>query len=134
MEIDGTYSELLDNHKALLFSKEKNLMAFPITISEDTGNYKTNLKVQGAMVYNVDLENGFTLKGLVTHKEIKDEEDIYFDYDYTKNIERIIYIGNNIFTLSKSLIKAINLDEMKELGNVEIEQDTIRPVLYDYVR
>lgn len=30
----GTYSELLNNHKALLFDKEKELLAFPIRINE----------------------------------------------------------------------------------------------------
>lgn len=30
----GTYSELLYNHKALLFDKTKNLIAFPISVSE----------------------------------------------------------------------------------------------------
>lgn len=30
----GTYSELLNNHKALLFDKEKELLAFPINIME----------------------------------------------------------------------------------------------------
>lgn len=30
----GTYSELLNNHKALLFDKDKELLAFPITIQE----------------------------------------------------------------------------------------------------
>ncbi|MFY9114942.1 MAG: beta-propeller domain-containing protein, partial [Dethiobacteria bacterium] len=31
----GTDSELLRNHKALLFNKERNLLAFPITVVED---------------------------------------------------------------------------------------------------
>ena len=31
----GTYSELLYNHKALLFSKEKNIIAFPISITDN---------------------------------------------------------------------------------------------------
>jgi uncharacterized secreted protein with C-terminal beta-propeller domain len=30
----GTYSELLNNHKALLFSKEKNLLSFPVSLYE----------------------------------------------------------------------------------------------------
>jgi uncharacterized secreted protein with C-terminal beta-propeller domain len=30
----GTDSELLRNHKALLFSKDKNLLAFPVTVME----------------------------------------------------------------------------------------------------
>ena len=113
----GTYSELLYNHKALLFSKEKNIMAFPITVSEEASNYRSNLKFQGAMIYNIDLEKGFILKGTIAHMQI---EDGYRDYDDTKEVERIIYINNNLFTLSKSLIKSISLDTMDEIGNLEI--------------
>ncbi len=114
----GTYSELLNNHKALLFSKEKNLMAFPITISEDASNYKYNLRFQGAMIYNIDLVNGFILKGMISHKET---EEGYMDYDYSKNVERIIYIGNNAFTLSKGLIKVTDIETMDTIGSLEIE-------------
>ena len=113
----GTYSELLHNHKALLFSKEKNIIAFPISISEGEG-YHSNINFQGAIVYGLDLENGFTLKGKVAHLQITDE---YKDYDYTKEVERIIYINNNLYTLSKSLIKATNMENMEEIGNIEIK-------------
>lgn len=113
----GTYSELLHNHKALLFSKEKNIIAFPISISEGEG-YHSNINFQGAIVYGLDLENGFTLKGKVAHLQITDE---YKDYDYTKEVERIIYINNNLYTLSKSLIKATSIDNMEEIGNIEIK-------------
>lgn len=76
----GTSSELLYNHKALLFSKEKGLMAFPIEVSEIKD--KTNAKVdpstygetvfRGAYVYGVDLVKGFTLKGKITHVDASD--------------------------------------------------------------
>lgn len=113
----GTYSELLYNHKALLFSKEKNIIAFPISISEGE-NYHSNTKFQGAIVYGLDLENGFTLKGKIAHMQITDG---YKNYDYKKEVERIIYINNNLYTLSKSLIKVTNMENMEEIGNIEIK-------------
>lgn len=116
----GTYSELLYNHKALLFSKEKNIIAFPISISEGE-NYHSNLKFQGAIVYGLDLENGFNLKGKIAHMQITEG---YNDYDDTKEVERIIYINNNLYTLSKSLIKATNMDNMEEIGSIEIKIET----------
>lgn len=116
----GTYSELLYNHKALLFSKEKNIIAFPISISEGE-NYHSNLKFQGAIVYGLDLENGFNLKGKIAHMQITEG---YNDYDYTKEVERIIYIDNNLYTLSEGLIKATNMDNMEEKGSVEIKIET----------
>ena len=116
----GTYSELLYNHKALLFSKEKNIIAFPVSISEEEGEYRTKLKFQGAVVYGLDLEKGFTLKGTIAHMQI---EDGYRDYDYTKAVERIIYIKNNLYTLSQRLIKSTNMDTMEEQSSLEIKTD-----------
>ncbi len=114
----GTYSEILNNHKALLFSKEKNIIAFPISISEEAGNYRTKLKFQGAIVYGLDLENGFNQKGTIAHMQIQDG---YRDYDYTKAVERIVYINDSLYTLSESLIKSTNINNMQEEGSVEIE-------------
>jgi uncharacterized secreted protein with C-terminal beta-propeller domain len=77
----GTDSELLHNHKALLFSKEKQLLAFPVTVREwdETQKSKNNIKeyghfsFQGALVYKLDLKTGFTLRGKITHLT---EEDV----------------------------------------------------------
>lgn len=112
----STYSELLSNHKALLFSKEKNLLAFPIRIASNTSNnYYT---FQGAIVYNVDLETGFTLKGQISNK---DSQNSYFYYDSDKVINRIIYIGNNLITLSPTLVKVTDMTTMEEVDSVEIK-------------
>lgn len=113
----GTYSEILNNHKALLFSKEKNIIAFPISISEEAGEYRTKLKFQGAIVYGLDLEKGFTLKGRIAHMEIKDG---YKNYDSEKEVERIIYIKDSLYTLSRGLIKATNINTMQEESKIDL--------------
>ena len=114
----GTHSEILDNHKALLFSKEKNIISFPVYISEEAGMYKTKLKFQGAIVYGLDLENGFILRGTIAHQEINDG---YINYDYSKKIERIIYINDSLYTLSKGLIKSTNMNTMEEEDSLKID-------------
>ena len=113
----GTYSEILDNHKALLFSKEKNIIAFPIRISEEIGEYTTKSKFQGAIVYGLDLENGFNVKGKIAHDET---EDGYIYYDYTKVVERIIYINDSLYTLSQGMIKSTNMNTMEEEDVLEL--------------
>ena len=126
----GTDSELLNNHKALLFSKEKELMAFPVTVMEienrenvTSGNMPAygSFSFQGAYIYNIDLEEGFKLKARISH--ISDEEYRKSGehwYDYNKNVERIIYIGDNIYTISKGMIKANNIKDMKDKGSLLI--------------
>lgn len=107
----GTYSELLYNHKALLFSKEKNIIAFPISITGD--DY--NVTFQGAIVYGVSLEKGFELKTKISNSAT--------DYDryYSRNrVERIIYIKDTLFTLSNSLIKAVDLNTFETKGSIEL--------------
>ncbi len=130
----GTESELLHNHKALLFSKEKNLLAFPVTLmevkDEDKGLDGTRIPkygeftFQGALVYNIDLENGFKLKSKISH--INDEEYLKSAtnwYRSSNNVERIIYIGDDLYTLSKGMIKAHDLDSMKQKGELKINID-----------
>ncbi|RKL61982.1 hypothetical protein DXT63_14005 [Thermoanaerobacteraceae bacterium SP2] len=128
----GTDSELLRNHRALLFSKERNIMAFPITVMEiknKGGTIKGNFpqygefSFQGAYVYSINLQMGFKLKGRITHLSSED----YLKsggswYQSEKNIERIIYIGDNLYTLSKGMIKANRMSDLKEIKAVEIPQ------------
>lgn len=114
----GTHSEILYNHKSLLFSKEKNIIAFPITITEETSNYNNNLKFSGAIIYGLDLDKGFYLKGTIADQEIING---YRDYDYYKVIERIVYIKDTLFTLSKKLVKSVDMQTTKEKGQIEIE-------------
>lgn len=107
----GTYSELLYNHKALLFSKEKNIIAFPISITEN--DYKVTF--QGAIVYGISLEKGFELKTKISNSAT--------DYDryYSRNrVERIIYIKDTLFTLSNGLIKAVDLNTFETKGSIEL--------------
>ncbi|MEA4847027.1 MAG: beta-propeller domain-containing protein [Clostridiaceae bacterium] len=126
----GTDSELLSDHKALLFSKDKELMAFPVTVMEikDGGNISEgnrpvygSFSFQGAYVYNVDLEEGFKLRARISH--ISEEEyDKSGDgwYSSNKNVERIIYIGDDLYTISKGMIKANSMTDMNEKGSLLI--------------
>jgi len=126
----GTDSELLRDHKALLFSKEKELLAFPVTLMEvkngeniTAGNMPAygSFTFQGAYIYNIDLEEGFKLKARLSH--ISEEEYLKAGnswYDSNKSVERIIYIGDDIYTISKGMIKANSIKDMKEKGSLII--------------
>jgi len=128
----GTTSELLNNHKALLFSKERNLMAFPVTVAEVKEDEENNANMvprygqftfQGAYVYNIDLKEGFKLKGKITH--ITDDEYMKagdYWYDSSKNVERILYINDDLYTISKGMIKANDINSLKLKGQLEIPQ------------
>lgn len=129
----GTDSELLYNHKALLFSKTKNLLAFPVTVMEiknksanDNGRFMPQygeFTFQGAYVYNIDLEKGFTLRARITH--ISDDEYAKagsYWYKSDKNVNRILYINDTLYTLSNAMIKAHDLKDMKEIKTLVISK------------
>jgi inhibitor of cysteine peptidase len=121
----GTESELLYNHKALLFSREKNLLAFPVTVMETADDVDTKLSYgsfafQGAYVYQVN-DKGFTLKGRISHLS---NDDYLKAGDYwggnDKNIKRILYIGDVLYTISDSMIQAHHMKDLKHLGSLSL--------------
>lgn len=110
----GSWSEVLNNHKALMFSKENNLFALPVTLYEGMGR-DNRFAFQGAYVYTIDPAKGFVLKGTSTHltdAEVRDTELKW--YDTSKDVNRILWIGNELYTLSNFGIKSHDLDTMKE--------------------
>lgn len=136
----GTDSELLYNHKALMFSKSKNLMAFPVTVMTIPDELKKSttepvnspqygqFTFQGAYVYNIDLEKGFQLKGRITH--IPPEDYLKFGtYYYRDNnyVERAMYINDTLYTLSKGKIKANQISDLTEINTLTIPQTDTSP-------
>jgi inhibitor of cysteine peptidase len=126
----GTYSDILQDHKALLFSKAKNLLAFPITLREFTKeNDKTKpdalwqygeLTFMGAYVYNIDMEAGFTLKGRISH--IPPETKLHYEYDeWQSRIWRILYIEDKLYTVSDNHIKINDINSLKSKGAIKLK-------------
>ncbi|QVK18241.1 beta-propeller domain-containing protein [Mycoplasmatota bacterium] len=115
------YSELSYNHKAMLFSKARNLIAFPLTFSSyhnEEGKYHY-YRHQSYKVYQVDLENGFTFKTDITHFDTEKENG----YQYGYQILRGIYIENNLYTVSYSKIQAHSLTTFEELNTLDLGFD-----------
>lgn len=127
----GTDSELLRNHKALLFSKEKELLAFPVSVHTLSHAQKAagqasafgDFSFQGAYVYRLNKDEGFALRGRITHLDPDDLKKAGHDwYDSAKNIERIIYIGDTLYTLSRDKVKANNLQTLTEYRTLHLSK------------
>ena len=120
----GTDSELLHNHKALLFSAPRNLLAFPVTVMEVQGSTVApsgtqpfpaygSFEFQGLYVYNIDLVNGLQLRGRITHLSTPDYQAAGDNwYHARKNIERAVYIDDTLYTLSRDLVQAHDLGSL----------------------
>ncbi|OIO54688.1 hypothetical protein AUJ46_02595 [Candidatus Peregrinibacteria bacterium CG1_02_54_53] len=123
----GTQSPLLHNHKALLFDRERNLLAFPVSVAKISDSVKRegswdfpaygDTVFQGAYVYNVDLQNGLSLRGTVTHYG---EDDIMKSgsYLYGKDIERIVRIGGSLLTVGQDRVVSSGETALQEEGKV----------------
>lgn len=126
----GTDSELLSNHKALLFSREKKLLAFPINVMEVKGSkfdkngmpYYGELAFDGVYVYSLDTENGFKLKGTISHIEAQDYSDSgkYWN-GCDKSIKRILYIEDNLYTVSDSMIMVHDMEALSYRSSLELK-------------
>jgi len=116
---EGSHSELLDNHKALLYSKDKNIFAFPAYICNRT---EYNRTFQGFFNYSIDLERGFIFKGAVSHLDNANTGYNYYtpQEEYFKYINRGIYVGNVLYTFSNSKIVAHTLDKMEYISDITL--------------
>lgn len=104
----GTYSELLYNHKSLMFSLNKGIMAFPISSTAE--NYKTDFN--GAYVYNVSLDN-ISYKTKISHM---DSDNYLYGYE----VKRIIYIGDYIYTFSENEMQIHSITTNKNVNELNI--------------
>ena len=131
-----TTSAILTNHKALLFSKEKELLAIPVnnytedfeienssddyeSIVNSYTNYNKEYVSEGYFVYNINLTDGFTLKGTITHDKTKSK----YTYNNTSRLLRGLYIDDNLYTVSEDYIKVNSLDDLQEISQVKIKED-----------
>lgn len=124
----GTDSPALDDHKAVLFSRERNLLVIPITVAEvDEDDYSGTPPAnahgeyvyQGAYVFHVSREDGIEVTGRVTH--IDDPETFlksgyYFDSDLF--VERSLYIEESLYTISQGMLKVNALADLTEIVSV----------------
>ena len=130
-----TKSAILTNHKALLFSKEKELIAIPVNsykVDIDDVEYDDNIEYlinnytkdyygyisEGYLVYNLNLEEGFSLKGLITH-EGEEKDSNYYKY-YGNKLLRGVYIKDYLYTVSQHMLQVHKLENLEKISDIEI--------------
>jgi uncharacterized secreted protein with C-terminal beta-propeller domain len=129
----GSYADILYNHKTLLFSEEKNLIAFPATltkmITQNPLEYGQPV-FQGLLLLEVDAAYQVRLRGSVTHfdklsdpngeaKPLTEKDSAAF-YGYDA-VFRSAYIGDTLFTISGRQVRASSLASLAKLGSVELD-------------
>lgn len=105
----GTSSDMLYNHKALMYSLNKNIMAFPIKVAKE--NYI--MEFNGAYIYDIT-NNSFAFKNKISH--VVDAK-----YSYQYDIKRIIYIGDSIYTFSDTMMQVHTITSNEKLSQLDIK-------------
>ena len=117
--VQGNWSEstVLWDHRAFLFDGSKQLLALPVSIwwtHVENNTYYVENCWQGAYVFDVSLEQGFTLRGSITHANTTDP------YDFGFEVKRILYIGRVLYTVSDKTIQMHDLDTLEFVNELKL--------------
>lgn len=120
----GTDSEALYEHKAFLFDKKKNLLVIPIheveeRVFDERQRYYKWKTWQGAYVFTIKPENGFTLRGKISHGEENAESEYYYGGSSTA-VRRSMFMDNFLYTISQKMIKVNDIHTVREINEVEL--------------
>lgn len=135
----GTDSEALAEHKAFLFDKKKDLLVIPIR--EITGKeeydrqygYYRQRVWQGAYVFGVTPENGFKLKGKISHFD--DFEVTYYYWGSPFAVRRSLFMDDVLYTISGRKIVMNDLKDISEINSISLpyKNDQPYPVPYGLI-
>lgn len=108
---EGSTSEALYNHKAFMFSKEKNILSIPVEIRN---GYTDSNGKQGAAVFAISL-NGIKEKGIISHS------DGINSGLYSSMVKRTLYIDDVLYTLSNEKITANDINSLNKISEVKLK-------------
>ncbi|MEA3449680.1 MAG: beta-propeller domain-containing protein [Patescibacteria group bacterium] len=121
----GSNSIALNDHKAFLFDKEKNILAIPVSIREDLKERGWGeLSFSGAVVFTLSRENGFELKGKIDHSDggQGSESDYWRGYNYYDNtVRRCLYIDDTLYTFSNNYIMMNKISDLEEVKTLKLK-------------
>jgi uncharacterized secreted protein with C-terminal beta-propeller domain len=120
----GSDSPVLRDHKAFLFDRQRNLLVIPALVAEiDPSEYPGEIPPdaygkpvwQGALVFNVTLEEGFVFRGGITHIESAADKT-----DWSHYVQRSLYIEDTLYTVSNAKVKMNSLQDLTFIKEIEV--------------
>ena len=112
-------SSALYEHKAFLFSKEKELLVIP-AYSYDY--YEGGEAYNGAFVFNIKKDE-IKLRGLIDHSAST-------EYYWQPAVERSLYIEELLYTKSKKLLRINEIDDLSKVKNIELTEPSTKIPIY----
>lgn len=110
------------DHRAVLFSKEKNLLVIPVSYGSIWRIMPMDTKRmlpyypewQGAYVFDISPEKGIKLRGKLEHQVSQNGASFY------DTVSRSLYIGDVLYTISEQQLKMYKLDDLKEIRKIAL--------------
>lgn len=101
----NSYSAALYDSHAFLFSKEKNIIGFPVN------SYNASDLIYKYLVYKINPEKGFELKGNI---------QVEGNNNFQSEIKRGAFIDNTLFTFSDQKIMSFSLADFQKTGELKL--------------
>jgi uncharacterized secreted protein with C-terminal beta-propeller domain len=144
---DYSYSQAQYDPKVFLFDLSKQLLVIPVQVTTygvisgggSTDGSKGNTTVppasttpsspettigqggywQGAYVFKLTVTGGFQLRGGITQQD--NTTSPYYYGDYNLNVNRALYIGNTLYTVSNGMVKLNSLTDLAPIAEVNLK-------------
>lgn len=122
----------LYDHKAFLYSADKNLLVIPAVFRANN-----EITFGGSLIFGLE-NNKLSLKGRIDHSNGGQQSapDFWNSYSYYDNtVKRSLYINNNLYTFSNRFLKVNNLTDLSAVKDIVLtevkENDVPAPILND---
>ncbi len=133
----GTDSSALYDPKAFLFEQSKDLLVIPVNLAiinqTLVQQYRSDFPAygemvfQGAYVFSISPSGGITLRDTITHIDdallnSQGQLNSPMDYYNTYNqwINRALYIGNTLYTVSNSEVQLNSLTDLSKIATINL--------------
>lgn len=127
VEIPGScYAEIFNNPKALLYNKDRGLLAFGYENWRYDNYYYYSSMTQGLAVFKFDLtqedEDKLVYRGTLTNLDYDVETDDWNGYynNYLSFITRGIQIGDYIYTVSDKYVASYDIETLTEAEKLNL--------------
>ena len=119
----GTDSQVLYDPKALMIDEATGLLALPVTVYEGPAD-SSKLTFSGVYLYKIDLQKGLIYLGKVSHLTSDELAALPTSgiSDYSKNIDRALYIGDSLYTVSQYMVKSNLLTDLSKENSIVLAQ------------
>ncbi len=107
LDADYSYSAAQWDHEAVLYDADRGILVIPFWSLNYGGYWNCSEYQQGSLVLTISAEENISLKGIVSYSDV--------NY-WVSNVMRSLYIGNHLYTVSSTQVRANNIDDLSDEG------------------